>query len=145
MPTVGSLAPLAPGRSRGISGCRWQQRRSILRHSTPAGCPEPREHHGDSTSAGSFEGATARPLRVLVVSVAAILQVGVAVPFTVGLGLLAPLWGILTGWALWLASAAALVRTARRAPLLAPIVPIVNAGLLWLLVAAGGAWFGWTA
>ncbi|MEX2549022.1 MAG: hypothetical protein WD638_02245 [Nitriliruptoraceae bacterium] len=84
-------------------------------------------------------------MRVLVVSVAAILQVGVAVPFTVGLGLLAPLWGILTGWALWLASAAALVRTARRAPLLAPIVPIVNAGLLWLLVAAGGAWFGWTA
>ena len=99
----------------------------------------------ETTSSGSAAGGSARLVRTLVVGVAAVLQVGVAVPFTVGLGLLAPLWGIIAGWALWSASAASLVWTARRAPLATPIVPVLNAGLLWLLVAVGDTWFGWTA
>ncbi len=99
----------------------------------------------ENASVGSSDGGSGRLSRTLVVGVAAVLQVGVAVPFTVGLGLLAPLWGIVIGWALWSVSAAALVWTARRAPLATPAVPVVNAGLLWLLVAAGDAWFGWTA
>ncbi len=101
--------------------------------------------HAENASAGSSAGGNPRLPRALVIGGAAVLQVGVAVPFTVGLGLLAPLWGIAIGWALWSASAATLVWTARRAPFATPIVPVVNAGLLWLLVAAGGAWFGWTA
>lgn len=101
--------------------------------------------HAENASVGPSASGSARLLRTLVVGVAAVLQVGVAVPFTVGLGLLAPLWGIVIGWVLWSASAAGLVWTARRAPLATPIFPVVNAGLLWLLVAAGGAWFGWTA
>ena len=101
--------------------------------------------HAESASTGSSKEGRTTLVRTLVVGLAAVLQIGVAVPFTVGLGLLAPLWGIVVGWVLWSASAAALVWTARRAPLMSPIVPLVNAGLLWLLVTVGDGWVGWTA
>ncbi len=45
----------------------------------------------------------------------------------------------------WLAASAALVYLARHRPLLTLVVPAANALVLWGVVAAGGAWFGWSA
>jgi hypothetical protein len=81
---------------------------------------------------------------VAVVLVAVVMQIVVAVPFTVALGLLAPAWGIAVAWSLWLAGVAALITIARRRPLLAPVVPVVNAGLLFVLVTVGESLLGWT-
>lgn len=88
---------------------------------------------------------TSRTLTMTVVALAATMQIVVAVPFTVGLGLLAPLWGMAIGWILWVAAAVVLVVTARRRPLATPLVPVANAAALWLLVTIGEAGFGWTA
>ena len=79
------------------------------------------------------------------IAVAVGMQVVVAVPFTAAFGLLAPLWGIMSAWALWLAAAVGLVVTARRRPLLAPVIPLANAGLLFALVTFGESVLGWTA
>jgi type IV secretory pathway TrbD component len=63
-----------------------------------------------STSPSSRAGG--RPvLPLIVIGIAVAMQLVVAVPFTVGLGLLAPLWAIVVGWALWLVAAGALVVT----------------------------------
>lgn len=86
-----------------------------------------------------------RGLALTVIVIAVALQLVVAVPFTVGTGLLAPLWGIVAAWALWLAGVAALILTARRRPLLAPVIPLANAGMLFALVAFGESVLGWTA
>ena len=80
-----------------------------------------------------------------VVALAAVLQLVVLVPFTVASGLLAPLWAVLLLYALWLVAALAFVRLARRRPLMTPVVPAVNAALLWLVITIGEAWLGWTA
>jgi hypothetical protein len=88
-----------------------------------------------------------RPRSVLprvVIGVAVAMQLVVAVPFTVGLGLLAPLWAIAAGWALWLVAAGALVVTARRRPLVTPLVPLANAALLAAFVTFGASMLGWT-
>lgn len=85
-----------------------------------------------------------RVLGMTTIAVAVAMQLVVAVPFTVGFGLLAPLWGILAAWVLWLASAAGLILTARRRPLLAPVIPLANAGLLFALVTFGESVLGWT-
>lgn len=86
-----------------------------------------------------------RALSMTAIAVGVAMQLVVAVPFTVGFGLLAPLWGIVTAWALWLAAAAGLILAARRRPLLAPVIPLANAGLLFALVTFGESVLGWTA
>ena len=86
-----------------------------------------------------------RVLCITAIAVGVAMQLIVAVPFTVGFGLLAPLWGIVAAWALWLLGAACLVVAARRRPLLAPVVPLANAGLLFGLVTFGESVLGWTA
>ena len=82
---------------------------------------------------------------LVVVVLAAVLQVVVLVPFTVASGLLAPLWAVLLLYALWLLGAFALARLARRRPLTTPLVPAVNAALLWGAITLGDVWLGWTA
>lgn len=83
------------------------------------------------------------PMRLVAIAIAVGLQLVVAVPFTVGMGLLAPLWAFVVAWLLWLAAAVALVITARRRPLHAPLVPIVNAALLFGFVAFGTSVLRW--
>lgn len=62
------------------------------------------------------------------------------------IGLVAvPVWGIALLAGAWLAAGATLVYLARRHPLLTLAVPAANALVLWAVVAAGGAWFGWSA
>ena len=86
-----------------------------------------------------------RMLPIAVVVVAVVLQLVVLVPFTLGSGLVAPAWAMILLVLLWLGFAGALVATARRRPLWTPLIPVVNAALLWLAIAAGGALLGWTA
>lgn len=86
-----------------------------------------------------------RALCITAIAVGVAMQLIVAVPFTVGFGLLAPLWGIVAAWTLWLLAAACLAVAARRRPLLAPMVPLANAGLLFGLVTFGESVLGWTA
>ena len=90
-------------------------------------------------------GSGGRVLRVVVATVAVALQLIVAVPFTAAIGLVAPPWGVAMAWVMWFAAAGVLYVTARRRPLLSPVVPIVNAASLFLLIALGDQWFGWTA
>jgi hypothetical protein len=73
-----------------------------------------------------------------------VLQLIVLVPFTVASGLLAPAWAIVLLYGLWAAAAVVLVRTARRNPFAALLVPAANAAVLWLAITAGGTWLGWT-
>jgi hypothetical protein len=97
-------------------------------------------------SASPSSRAGGRPiLPLIVIGLAVAMQLAVAVPFTVGMGLLAPLWAITVGWALWLAAAGTLVVTARRRPLLTPLVPVTNAALLFAFVTFGDSVLGWTA
>ncbi len=83
--------------------------------------------------------------RAAAVVLAVILQAIVLVPFTVASGLLAPLWAIAVFYVLWVIATGALVLVARRRPLLAPLVPIVNAALLWGGITFGDVVLGWTA
>ena len=97
-----------------------------------------------STSPSSRAGG--RPiLPPIAIATAVAMQLVVAMPFTVGLGLLAPLWAIGVGWVLWVFAAGALVVTARRRPLVTPIVPVTNAALLFAFVTFGDSVLGWTA
>lgn len=84
-------------------------------------------------------------LPLAAIGLATVMQLIVAVPFTIGLGLLAPLPAIVVAWVLWVAAAVLLVVVARRRPLLTPVIPIVNAGLLAGLVTFGDLVLGWTA
>jgi hypothetical protein len=96
----------------------------------------------NTTSPASPAGG--RPMiRPIVIGLAVALQLAVAVPFTAGMGLLAPPWAIVVGWALWLLAAGVLVATARRRPLLTPLVPAANAALLFAFVTFGEAVLGW--
>ena len=91
------------------------------------------------------EGPGGRALAIIAVVLAGALQLLVLVPFTVGSGLLAPLWAVVALYVLWLAAAFLLVRTARHRPLAAPLVPLANGLLLWLTITLGERWLGWTA
>ena len=82
---------------------------------------------------------------VVVVLIAVVMQIVVAVPFTTAVGLLAPAWGVVTAWSLWVVSAVALLLTARRRPMFTPVLPILNAGLLFALITIGESLLGWTA
>jgi hypothetical protein len=86
-----------------------------------------------------------RAPRIAAVVLAAALQIVVLVPFTVASGLLAPLWAVVLFYALGGASVVVLVRTAQRAPLLAPIVPIVHGLVLFVAITGGEHLLGWTA
>lgn len=79
-----------------------------------------------------------------VIGLAAALQLVVLVPFTVASGLLAPLWAVVLLYAVWLAGATMLVRTARSRPLVTPVVPLVNAAVVWSVITLGEVWLGWT-
>lgn len=82
---------------------------------------------------------------IAVIVVAAVLQLLVAIPYTAAMGLLAPGWAIGVGWAMWLAGVTALVLLAQRRPKLTPLVPLVNAALLFAFVTFGDVVLGWTA
>lgn len=82
---------------------------------------------------------------MIVIGLAVAMQLAVAVPFTVGMGLLAPLWALIVGWVLWLVAAGALVVTARHRPLIAPLAPVTNGALLFTFVTLGDSVLGWTA
>lgn len=56
-----------------------------------------------------------------------------------------PPWAMAVLVGLWLAATVLLVTVARRRPLVAPLVPLGNALLLWGAVAAGEMLLGWTA
>jgi hypothetical protein len=103
----------------------------VLRHRTQGGRAEERPR-------GSV-------LSLVTVVLAVALQLVVLVPFTVASGLLAPLWAVVALHGLWLAAAFVLLRTARRRPLAAPLVPVANGLLLWLALTLGELWLGWTA
>jgi hypothetical protein len=90
-------------------------------------------------------GGAGRLVPRIVVAVAIVLQLVVLVPFTVASGLVAPLWAIIALHALWVAGAVGLALLARRRPLATPLVPAVNAALLWAAITVGEAWLGWTA
>ena len=79
------------------------------------------------------------------VAVAAALQLVVLVPFTVASGLVAPLWAVLLLYAAWIVGALVLLRLAQRRPFATPVVPVANAGVLWLVITLGEQWLGWTA
>jgi type IV secretory pathway TrbD component len=72
------------------------------------------------------------------------MQLAVAVPFTAAVGLIAPHWAIIVGWALWLVAAGTLVLTARRRPLRTPLVPVTNAALLFAFTKFGYSVLGWS-
>lgn len=84
-----------------------------------------------------------RALAVIAVVLAAGLHLVVGW-FTLTSGLVAPFWAIVVLAAVWVAAVVLLVRTARRSPLAAPLVPVGNGLLLWAALSAGGLWLGWT-
>jgi hypothetical protein len=84
-----------------------------------------------------------RWLAALVVITAIALQVIVLVPFTVASGLVAPLWAMAVLYVVWVMGAGALALVARRRPLATPLVPLVNAAVLWVVITAGEALLGW--
>jgi hypothetical protein len=98
--------------------------------------------HSTSPSARA-EGRPVLPRFVIGIAIA--MQLVVAVPFTVGLGLLAPPWAIIVGWAVWFLAAGTLGVSARRRPLLTPLVPVTNAALLFAFITFGDSVLGWTA
>lgn len=93
----------------------------------------------DTRATGGF----GRLLAAVAVVLAGALQLLVGW-FTLATGLMAPLWAIVVFAILWAAAVVLLLGAARRRPLAAPLVPIVNALLLWAGLAAGGTWLGWT-
>ena len=86
-----------------------------------------------------------RVLRGAAVAVAVVGQLIVLMPFTVGSGLLAPLWAVVALYAIWAVAAVGLVLLARTRPLATPLVPIANISLWWLLMTIGERVLGWTA
>lgn len=86
-----------------------------------------------------------RVLRGVAVAVAVVGQLIVLVPFTVGSGLLAPLWAVVALYAIWAVAAVGLVLLARTRPFTTLLVPIANINLWWLLMTIGERFLGWTA
>lgn len=92
-----------------------------------------------------FVSRNQRVARIVTVAVAYVAQAVVLVPFTVASGLIAPLWAVVGLYAVWAAATVLLVRTARRRPFAAPLVPLANAAVLWLVIMLGERVLGWTA
>jgi hypothetical protein len=83
---------------------------------------------------------------IAAIAVGAILQLVVAFFTNAAIGLISvPVWAIVLLVGAWVAATVLLVRTVRRVPLVALVIPAANAAFLWAVVAAGGAWLGWTA
>ena len=74
---------------------------------------------------------------------AAILQAAVGFMYLAS-GLMAPLYGIVVLWAIWIAATVLLVRFRRRGPILL-LVPVVAAGLWFGIMTLGDAVLDWTA
>ena len=100
--------------------------------------------HASGTAPASSGGSGHHPLKVIAVASAVVLHAVVLVPFTVASGLVAPWPAIALLYVLWLVMAGALWVVARRQPLAAPLVPLVNAGLLFCLITFGETVLGWT-
>jgi amino acid transporter len=81
--------------------------------------------------------------RAAAVTVAALGQVLVLVPFTVASGLMAPLWAVVVLLAAWTVAAVGLVLLARRRPFVTPLVPVGSFVLWWLVMTAGERLLGW--
>jgi hypothetical protein len=81
--------------------------------------------------------------------VAVVLHVVVGVFPYAASGLLAPLWGIVLLYGVWLALAVVLVRLLRpgprRRPMVAPVVPFVALAAWFAVLSLGEALFDWTA
>lgn len=85
-------------------------------------------------------------LWVLAAVVGGVIQATVGFFTMTAIGLVSvPLWAAVALVGVWLAATALMVRTVRQAPLVAALIPVANGLLLWGMVAAGGAWLGWTA
>jgi hypothetical protein len=93
---------------------------------------------------GDEAGRSGLALKAAVV-VAALGQLVVLVPFTVASGLVAPAWAVAAFHVLWVGCTAVMLGLARRRPIATPLVPLINAALLFGAMAAGDAWLGWTA
>lgn len=89
-------------------------------------------------------GTAARIGAAVAVLVASLLQLVVGF-FTLSSGLVAPLWAVVLLGVLWVAGVVALVRVARRRPLVTPAVPVVNGAVWWLVLTLGERLLGWTA
>lgn len=77
--------------------------------------------------------------------VAGLMQLTVGFFTVTAIGLISvPLWAIVGLVSAWIGATAILVRTVRHTPLVAALIPLANGLLLWGVIAAGEAWFGWT-
>ena len=82
--------------------------------------------------------------RRALLAVAVLLHLGIGVLY-LGLGLVAPLWAVVTLWAAWVVLLVVLLRVGTRRPPLALLVPVGAVVLVLGSVSAGEAWLGWTA
>lgn len=86
-----------------------------------------------------------RPLVTVAGVVAVVGQLIVLVPFTVASGLVAPLGGVVALYVVWAAFAAGLYLLWRRHPVLTPLVPLANLGVLLGVITLGERVLGWSA
>ena len=82
-------------------------------------------------------------LMMRLVAIAAYVTIGI-VPYA-GSGLVAPPWGVVLLWGIWLTGWIVLVRALRNSPKWAWAVSLLALGVWVLVVALGGAVFGWSA
>jgi hypothetical protein len=59
-------------------------------------------------------------------------------------GLVAPLYGVLIMWAIWIAATVALVRFRDRGPV-TWVIPAISAALWFAVIWIGDSFLGWTA
>lgn len=81
----------------------------------------------------------------LVLPSSVILQLVVLVPFTLASGLLAPLGAVIILHIVWVCASVVLIVLLRRRSMFTFLVPVINAVVWWVTLAAGDAWLGWTA
>jgi hypothetical protein len=99
-----------------------------------------------SRGAGSPWAARGRRGWLLAAAAGGLLQLVVGFYTATAIGLISvPLWAAVVLLGAWAAAAVTFVALVRRAPVQALLLPLINGLLLWGLVAAGGAWWGWTA
>jgi hypothetical protein len=77
-----------------------------------------------------------------IVGLAAHLAVAVF-PFA-ATGLLAPLWAVVMGWAVWAGTAVLAWRVSRQRPRLTLLVPLIAAAIWYAFVVLAAAAFSWT-
>ena len=75
--------------------------------------------------------------------VACILQAVVGFMYLLS-GLVAPLYGVVILWAIWIAATVVLVRYRKRGPVIL-LVPIVSGAIWFAILSIGDAFLDWTA